>query len=262
MFSRLKSFLLPVALGLFTFSAAAEVTWVTSLPDALRQAAAEDKAVLVDFTGSDWCGWCIRLKKEVFDQPEFAAFAQENLIMVELDFPRRKALPPALKEENERLAEKYGVEGFPTIFILDRSGKTLQKTGYMAGGAPNYIKELSKIKGYTWKAAKPGTGGVVSASGTAPGKTAAPAKVNAPDIMAKPVTVHRFEGLVLKGISGSPKRRLALINSTSVEVGETVTVMSGDKKIKITCQEIGEKSVRILVEGEKEPRELHLSAKL
>lgn len=85
---------------------------------------------------------------------------------------------------------------------------------------------------------------------------------DAASILAKKGPAHRFAGLALKGISGSVAHRLAFINNESVAVGETVTVLSEDKKVKITCQEIGEKSVRILVEGEKEPRILHLGVEL
>ena len=73
-----------------TLSGRCELQWLTDTKTALEKARQENKAVLLDFTGSDWCGWCMKLKSEVFDQPEFAQFAQANLVLVEVDFPKRK----------------------------------------------------------------------------------------------------------------------------------------------------------------------------
>src|SRR5579872_6629548 len=87
----------------------AEVEWLTDLPTALEKARAEDKAVLLDFTGSDWCGWCMKLKREVFDQGEFATFAQANLILVEVDFPHRKSQSQEEKKANQQLAQRFGI---------------------------------------------------------------------------------------------------------------------------------------------------------
>src|SRR5258708_35916882 len=93
---------------------AAELNWMTDLPKAEARAKAEKKLVMLDFTGSDWCGWCIRLNKEVFSKPEFAQYAKDNLVLVEVDFPRKKEQPEELKKANESLQTKYGVQGYPT----------------------------------------------------------------------------------------------------------------------------------------------------
>ncbi|MEO0040539.1 MAG: hypothetical protein RIS38_1487, partial [Verrucomicrobiota bacterium] len=86
------------------------VTWLSDLEEGLKQAREEKKAVLVDFTGSDWCGWCIRLKKEVFDQKAFAAVTKD-FVLVELDYPQKKKQDPAVQAKNKAIAEKFAIEG-------------------------------------------------------------------------------------------------------------------------------------------------------
>jgi len=100
-----------------------KLDWQTDLPKALVQARAEQKLVLLNFTGSDWCSACKVLDNEVFDQAEFAAFAQTNLVLVEVDLPNRKVLPPALLAANQALNTNYDVEGFPTLIALKPDGK-------------------------------------------------------------------------------------------------------------------------------------------
>ena len=124
---------------------AAEATWLTDYDAALKQAAAEKKPVLIDFTGSDWCGWCIRLDKEVFSQKEFVDYATENLVLLKLDFPRKKEMPAAEKAQNEKLAKKYRIEGYPTIIVLDSRGKKTGELGYEKGGAAAWIASLEKV---------------------------------------------------------------------------------------------------------------------
>src|SRR5690606_25010862 len=108
------------------------------------KAKAENKKVLVNFTGSDWCGWCIRLKNEVFDQPKFVAYAREKLVLVELDFPKKKQQTKQLRAANEGLAKQFGVKGFPTIYLLDPDGNKLLRNGYQPGGPSNYIALLER----------------------------------------------------------------------------------------------------------------------
>jgi protein disulfide-isomerase len=124
----------------------ANLEWMTDLPKALAKAKAEDKHVLLNFTGSDWCGWCIRLHKEVFSKPEFAEYANKNLVLVEVDFPNRKKQSAELKKANNALQEKYGIEGYPTIVILNKEGKLTGKTGYVPGGPKPFIASVEKAK--------------------------------------------------------------------------------------------------------------------
>jgi thioredoxin-related protein len=124
----------------------AEVTWQTNFDAAKQQAKKEDKVLLLDFTGSDWCGFCIRLKKAVWDKPEFAKFAEKSLVLVELDFPHNKKVPAEVKKQNEQLQNKYKIDGFPTIVVLDGEGKELGRMeGYEGDNVTSYIKRLEKI---------------------------------------------------------------------------------------------------------------------
>jgi thioredoxin-related protein len=125
---------------------AAELKWQTDLPKAQAQAKAEKKLVMLDFTGSDWCGWCIKLNKEVFNTPEFIEYANKNIVPVEIDFPAKKKQTPELKKANDALQKKYGIEGYPTIIVLNGEGKQVGKLGYMKGGPKAFIAELEKLK--------------------------------------------------------------------------------------------------------------------
>lgn len=143
-----------IAVGLLTGLAllqlqAEDLKWLTDLPKAQEQAKAEKKVVMLDFTGSDWCGWCIKLNKEVFSQPEFADYAKKNLVLVEVDFPRSKPQTEAQKKANAALQTKYSVEGYPTIVVLDPNGKKLGELGYEPGGPKAFIAGLEKLKKQT-----------------------------------------------------------------------------------------------------------------
>jgi thioredoxin-related protein len=126
--------------------AAAKSGWLTSLDQAQKEAQAKNKLLLMDFTGSDWCGWCIMLDKEVFSKPEFKEYASKNLVLLELDFPRRKQMPPEITAQNERLLQKYGIQGFPTVVVFNSSGKPLGALGYQAGGPQAFIAQLEKLR--------------------------------------------------------------------------------------------------------------------
>lgn len=122
--------------------AADKLTWQDNLEKALAQAKKENKAVLVNFTGSDWCIWCKRLTEEVFAKKEFEAYAAKNLILVKLDFPRSIEQTTETKLYNNNLAQRYRVQGFPTILLFNSSGKLVLTTGYQQGGPVNYVNHL------------------------------------------------------------------------------------------------------------------------
>jgi len=122
-----------------------ESRWMENYNDALKKAEKENKLILADFAGSDWCGWCMKLDEEIFSQKKFLDFADKNFILLMLDFPRKKQLPANLQKQNMELYEKYGVKGFPTVLILDSKGKVIEQTGYMDGGPDAYIKMLQEI---------------------------------------------------------------------------------------------------------------------
>ena len=128
------------------FSASARAAeWTSDFEKAKAQAKKEGKDLLIDFTGSDWCGWCIRLKQEVFTHETFEKEAPKKYVLVQLDFPRGKKLPDATREQNEALQEKFGVQGFPTIFLTDASGRAYARTGYQPGGAEKYLEHLQEL---------------------------------------------------------------------------------------------------------------------
>jgi len=119
--------------------------WTTDYDAALRLAKTDKKHVFVFFTGSDWCGWCMRLDKEILSTAEFRAFARERLVLVKLDYPRDLPQSAPLKARNQKLSEQYKVDGFPTIVILDSAGSSVGRMGYQPGGPQPFIKELKKL---------------------------------------------------------------------------------------------------------------------
>ena len=126
---------------------AADATWSTNYEKALAQAKAENKAVLLDFTGSDWCGWCIKMVKDTLSQREFIDYAAKNLVLVEVDFPNKKEVPAETKKQNEELQKKFEVKGFPTFLLLDKEGKEIgRQRGYLAGGPAAFIAKLDGFK--------------------------------------------------------------------------------------------------------------------
>jgi len=117
----------------------AEAKWLTDYDKAVKLAKKEDKMLLLDFTGSDWCGWCIKLDKEVFSKPEFKEWAGKKFVLVKLDFPKTIKLSAKVKKQNEKLARRHGVQGYPTILVLDKNEKTVARLGYERGGPDNWI---------------------------------------------------------------------------------------------------------------------------
>ena len=143
-----KAFL-SLCVGLLTsqLTVLAEVQWTTDLPAAQAQAKKDKKLVLVNFTGSDWCGWCKKLQAEVFTTKEFGAYAKDKLVLVEIDFPNQKKQSAELKKANEALQEKYKASGFPTIVALNGDGKEVwRQVGYMPGGPKAWIAKLDSVK--------------------------------------------------------------------------------------------------------------------
>ena len=118
--------------------------WTQNYEKALQQATQEKKLVLLDFTGSDWCGWCMKLDKEVFSKPAFKEYAAKNLVLVTVDFPQGKKLLPGVQKQNDDLQNKFKVDGYPTIILVDGTGKEVARGGYMEGGPAAFISWLEK----------------------------------------------------------------------------------------------------------------------
>jgi protein disulfide-isomerase len=137
-----------VALGLFSVvSVRADSAWSIDLKKAQDEAKANHKLLLLDFTGSDWCGYCIQLDRAILSKPEFKDYASKNLVLVEIDFPRRKPQSVETRKQNQELAERYQIDGFPTLIILNGEGKAVWRyDGFYTGGVAAFLAELDKIK--------------------------------------------------------------------------------------------------------------------
>lgn len=121
--------------------------WITSFEEAKARAQAKNKDILVNFTGSDWCTWCIRLAQEVFSQPGFAGYAKEKFVLVEADFPQnQQGQPEAIDPQHEELANQYDFQGFPTIMLFDSQGRPFAQTGYQPGGPDAYTAHLEEFR--------------------------------------------------------------------------------------------------------------------
>jgi protein disulfide-isomerase len=142
-----RLFLVAAAVSLvFAAFARAESDWLHDWNKAQEEAKANHKLLFLNFTGSDWCGWCIKLDKDVFSQPKFKDYAHDNLVLVELDFPRRKSQPTEERKQNMELAQQYDVLGFPTIVVLNSNGQKVWKfDGYFPGGPEAFIEQLQKL---------------------------------------------------------------------------------------------------------------------
>lgn len=151
----MKKFTLICLLVFGSFAAnAQDLTWYDNIDKAMEVSKKSKKPLMLFFTGSDWCGWCIRLQKEVFKTPEFAQWAKDNVVLVELDFPRRKQLAPAIAQQNMELQRSFGIQGYPTVWFANASKKDgntnfdqLGRTGYVAGGPTAWLASANQILG-------------------------------------------------------------------------------------------------------------------
>ncbi|OYQ34380.1 thioredoxin family protein [Flavobacterium cyanobacteriorum] len=140
-------------MGAITAGAQETLKWHTDMIEAMKVSEKTKKPMFLFFTGSDWCGWCKRLQKEVFTTPEFAAWAKANVVLVELDFPRSVAQTPEIKQQNAELQQVFRVNGYPTVWITtankDKEGKVnftpVGSIGYLAGGHPAWLEAANKI---------------------------------------------------------------------------------------------------------------------
>ncbi|MBB5350427.1 thiol:disulfide interchange protein [Haloferula luteola] len=143
----LASFALAGTTMVSTALAATPKGWTTDLEQAFKDAKAKNKAVLVEFTGSDWCPPCKMMHKNVFSKEDFVTKAAEDFILVELDFPRGDE---AVTEKNKPYAEKYEIEGFPTVILFDKSGKEMNR--FFASEFPSVDKFLAHLDQVTERA--------------------------------------------------------------------------------------------------------------
>ena len=120
--------------------------WTSDFAAAQKSAQEGKKDLILDFTGSDWCGYCIKLNDEVFSKDAFKAAVKDKFVLVEVDFPQDESkLSAETKKQNEALQEKYPIEGYPTLFLTDSAGLPYGMTGYQEGGAEPYVKHLNEL---------------------------------------------------------------------------------------------------------------------
>ncbi len=143
-----KSFAAVLALGSSGFAVAGGEGWSSDFAASMKLAADSKEDLLVDFTGSDWCVWCIRLNKEVFSLDPFKEGVKGKFVLVEIDSPKDKSkLSAETLKQNTELAKKYEIKGYPTILLCDAGGKPYAKTGYQKGGPEAYVKSLDELRG-------------------------------------------------------------------------------------------------------------------
>ena len=135
--SFLRKCIVPVLSALVATATAAE--WGTDYEAALAAAKQQGKAVLADFTGSDWCYYCIRLRKEVLDDPVFAAWAEKHFVLLEVDVPQHRQIDEKLLAQNQMLCTKYKIDGYPTVLVLDAKGRPL-------GGLFGYVGKTDIVR--------------------------------------------------------------------------------------------------------------------
>lgn len=244
----LSLFLFLIALGTSTGEAgSATDRWSTDLPRAQAEARASGKFVFIHFSGSDWCGWCMKLRKEVFGKPQFDDYARSNLVLVRVDFPKRAIQPTAVQKTNQRLAERFEVLGYPTLVLLNSQGEKLDLVSYGHGGARQMVADIDKV--------------------IRPPLDYPPQK----SPMRKGSELHRADkisrggspsptSLTLKKITGTKQRRQAVINNQTLSRGESAVVRVANGQVRVRCVEIRDRSVVVVVEGEREQRELVLPA--
>ena len=147
-----KIYLIAVFCLAMVSAQAQELKWHNDVKEAIAIGNKENKPLLLFFTGSDWCGWCIRLQKEVLKTPEFTKWAKDNVILVELDYPRSVPQTPEIKQQNYEIQNVLGVQGYPTVYFVKGEKKdekfnlqALGKTGYVPGGPVAWLEVANGI---------------------------------------------------------------------------------------------------------------------
>ena len=152
------------SLALSSFAFAGDVTWFADFDVAQKEAEKTGKDLFVDFTGSDWCGWCIRLHKEVFDHEAFQKGIVGDYILVALDFPQAEEIKAKVPnpERNDELMQQHGIQGFPTILLMTAKGEVYGRTGYQPGGPEKYLEHVGGLR-KSGKEALAKVGGLIEA---------------------------------------------------------------------------------------------------
>lgn len=216
--------------------------WLTDYGTANLRRAAENKCTLILFTGSDWCPACRNLQNNVLSKPEFLSYASTNLILVEIDFPKKQAIPPNVRQARESLAKFHRVTRYPTIVLLD----TKEQEVIRLNGFPTTPGEfINLIDQYVNRRRLPRD------SEPAPPQPAFNGAPTSP--------VRLYSDLTLKAITGAQGRRFALLNNQTFAAGDIAKVKLADREVKVRCVEVREKSMIVTVDGEQGQREIRLA---
>jgi thioredoxin-related protein len=252
---RLKhSFMKKITFMLLTLSMAArafagEPGWRTNLPEAADQARKEKELLLLDFTGSDWCGWCMKLEEETFSKPQFIDYASSNLVLLQVDFPMHQSQSDDLQKANRALKKKYAVKGFPTVLIIKPDGTVLwEQRGYEPGGASAMIDAVNQCR----KAAGlPAPAKPAATAAGAPVKLAAPVAA-VPIQQSAPPPQKPGDEPKLQGILYSASHSSVVLDGKICEEGDTVHGMRVLKiaRDKVTVEYQGQIKVLKVMENQ------------
>lgn len=142
-----NSLLFALTLVCFQSLTFAQAVWHDDFTKAHALAKQEKKLVLLNFTGSDWCGWCKKMKADVLLKKAFLEYAAKNVVLVDIDFPQNKVQTATTKKTNQDLKEKYRADGYPTFVLIDVDGKELgRQVGYSEGGPAKFIAQLDRFR--------------------------------------------------------------------------------------------------------------------
>ena len=119
-----------------------EKIWLTDVSQAIEKSKASGKPIFAFFTGKEWCSWCKKLERQVLSKEGFINYAKENLVLLELDFPRgRRNLP----QKQIELARKFNIKGYPTVILMDSSTNKIAKTGYESMSPEQYVDHVKAL---------------------------------------------------------------------------------------------------------------------
>lgn len=144
---KLTSLILAFCLGII-LQAQTEVNWLVKMDEAKTLATDQERPILISFSGSDWCGNCMRLGKELFETEDFLEYANENLVLLNLDFPAKKAnkLSEELSVQNDKFAEIYNKQGvFPLTIVVNAEGELMGKVKYPSSSVQGYLDSINDI---------------------------------------------------------------------------------------------------------------------
>jgi thioredoxin-related protein len=214
--------------------------WLTDFSAGQAKAKQEGKLMLVLFTGSDWCPHCINLRSKALSTSSFNSYADEKLVLVEVDFPRNKPLSAPQKKANDLLSQRFHISGYPTLILVNGDGEPVARVPAVPDG-PGLVTELQmQMIGRT------GKGAVASAAKPKVDDGPPPPLFNGAPTKPPP----QFSELKLQGISGPAGRRLAILNGQTLSAGEAARIRIAGRETEVRCVEIRPKSVLVALDGQ------------